>query len=96
MTVRKVSEAEEERRSEKDAVSSGAQVSRLDPKKPRYTRLYHFWMNTWPGGLLTCLLGELPARFSSESGRGEFILPFPLKIANRGFFFDWKPNIFAI
>ena len=30
-------------------------------------------MKTWPGGLLICLLGGLPARFSSASGRGEFI-----------------------
>ena len=30
-------------------------------------------MKTWPGGLLIGLLGGLPARFSSASGRGEFI-----------------------
>ena len=30
-------------------------------------------MKTWPWGLLICLLGGLPARFSSASGRGEFI-----------------------
>ena len=30
-------------------------------------------MKTWPGGLLTCLLGGLPARLSSASGRCEFI-----------------------
>ena len=30
-------------------------------------------MKTWPGGLPVGKLGDLPAMFSSESGRGEFI-----------------------
>ena len=30
-------------------------------------------MKTWPGSFLTSLLGGLPARFSSASGRGKFI-----------------------
>jgi hypothetical protein len=33
-------------------------------------------MKTWPGGLLTCLLVDLPARFSSDNGRAEFIWLF--------------------
>ena len=36
-------------------------------------------MKTWLGGLLTCLLGGLPASFSSDTGRAEFIWPFSAK-----------------
>ena len=36
-------------------------------------------MKTWPGGLLTGLLGDLPARFSSDNGRAEFIWLFSAK-----------------
>ena len=40
----------------------------------RLTHLYHFQMKTWPGGLLICLLGGLPARLSSANGRYRSLL----------------------
>ena len=44
-----------------------------ESKYERLTRLYQLQMQTWPGGLLTCLLRGLPARLSSASVRCEFI-----------------------
>ena len=62
----------------------GCTCNWLGPKSKRKNssiHLYHFQMKTWPGGLLTCLLGGLQAELSPGSGRCKFIGHFLPKVA---------------